>query len=228
MVSERLTCQVHAGGMGTLSQIAQNRKWVAHSQFERRSRHVNRLYETLSSTVFPVLAAERFVRLDAVPPDFAEWTGGNRVVFQKRDSVEWPTVEFELSKRGVGHCMVHIGVLTPECWSISGERVPQDEAPVWMSPAYFMLSRNSKRGRGAQRFGVRRWLLFEKQFVEKDAAMLKKLMQVVLDHFRRGLPPAWRFARPSVHPNLKMLWGPWNPGRVNKSIPAGEYYRDVW
>ena len=49
--------------MGTLSQIAQNRKWVAHSQFERRSRHVNRLYEALSSTVFPVLTAEHFVKI---------------------------------------------------------------------------------------------------------------------------------------------------------------------
>jgi hypothetical protein len=214
--------------MGTLSQIAQNRKWVAHSQFERRSRHVNRLYDALSATVFPVLTAERFERIDAAPQGFAEWTGPNRVVFQKRDSVEWPTIEFELSKRGAGHCMVHLGVLTPECWSVSGEQVQQDEAPVWMSPAYFMLSRDSRRGRGAQRFGVRRFLFFETQCIQKDAATLKKLMQVVFEHFRRGLPPAWRNARrPSVHPNLTMLWGPWNPGRVNTSIPAGEYYRDV-
>jgi hypothetical protein len=214
--------------MGTLSQIAQNRKWVAHSQFERRSRHVNRLYEALSSTVFPVLTAERFVRLDAVPKGFAEWTGGNRIVFQKREAVEWPAVEFELSKRGAGHCMVHLGVLTPESWSISGEQEPQDEAPVWMSPAYFMLSRDSKCGRGAQRFGVRRWLFFETQCIERDAVILKKLMPAVFEHFRQGLPPAWRYAkRPSVHPNLSMLWGPWNPGRVNRSIPAGDYYRDI-
>jgi hypothetical protein len=214
--------------MGTLSQIAQNRKWVAHSQFERRSRHVNRLYEALSSTVFPALTAERFVRLDAVPKGFAEWTGSNRIVFQKRDAIEWPTIEFELSKRGAGHCMVHLGVLTPECWSVSGEQAPQDEAPVWMSPAYFMLSRDSRRGRSAQRFGVRRFLFFETECIRKDAATLKKLMQVVFEHFRQGLPPAWRKARkPGVHPNLVMLWGPWNPGRVNRSVPAGEYYRGI-
>jgi hypothetical protein len=53
-------------------------------------------------------------------------------------------------------------------------------------------------------------------------------MQVVFEHFRQGLPPAWRKARkPSVHPNLVMLWGPWNPGRVNRSVPAGEYYRGI-
>ncbi|HEX5008515.1 MAG TPA: hypothetical protein VFV70_15480, partial [Hyphomonadaceae bacterium] len=184
--------------------------------------------EALSSTVFPVLTAEHFVRLDAVPMGFAEWTGGNRIVFQKRETIEWPTVEFELSKRGAGHCMVHLGVLTPECSSISGEQVPQDEAPVWMSPAYFMLSRDSKRGPSAQQFGMRRWLFLEMPFIEKDAARLKNLMQVVFEHFRRGLPPAWRNARkPGVHPNLTMLWGPWNPGRVNRSTPAGEYYRDI-
>jgi hypothetical protein len=214
--------------MGTLSQIAQNRKWVASSQFGRRSRRLIRLCDKLASGVFPTLAAARFERLDRVPAGFADWTGRNRIVFQKRDSAEWPTIEFELGRGGAGHCKVHLGVLPPECWSVSGERVPQDEAPVWMSPAYFMLSRNSRRGRGAQRFGARRFLFVETASVDKDVETLKRLLQVVFQHFQQGLPAAWRNARhPGVHPNLTMLWGPWNPGRVNKSIPAGDYYRDV-
>jgi hypothetical protein len=228
MVSQRLTIAVDAGGMGTLSQIAQNRKWVAHSQYGGRSRHLTRLYDRLASSVFPVLAAARFERLDQVPAGFAEWTGGNRIVFQKRDSAEWPTIEFELGRSGAGHCRVHLGVLPQECWSVSGERVPQDEAPVWMAPAYFVLSRNSRHGRGAQRFGARRFLFFQIAAVEQDMETLRRLMKSVFQHFQQGLPGAWRNARhPGVHPNLTMLWGPWNPGRVNRSIPKGHYYREA-
>ena len=214
--------------MGTFSQIAQTRKWVANAEFGQRSRRLTRLYDALAAGVFPMLAAAHFDRLDQVPPGFAEWTGNNRIVFQKRDGAEWPTIEFELGKRGASYCKVHLGVLPPECWSLAGERVPQDEAPVWMSPVYLMLTRNSKRGRGSQEFGVRRFLMFEKATVEKDVETLKQLIQIVFDHFRQGFPAAWREAkRYAVHRNLVLMWGPWNPIRVNRSIPSGAYYRGL-
>jgi hypothetical protein len=214
--------------MGTFSQIAQTRKWVANAEFAQRSRRLSRLYDALAAGVFPLLNAAHFDRLDSVPAGFAEWTGSNRIVFQKRDSPEWPTIEFELGKRSLGYCRVHLGVLPPECWSLAGERVPQDEAPVWMSPAYLMLSRNSQGGRGRLEFGVRRFLLFERAIVEKDVETLKQLMQVVFDHFRHGFPAAWRSARRhAVHRNLRLMWGPWDPIRVNRSIPSGDYYREL-
>lgn len=214
--------------MGTFSQIAQNRKWVANAEFGQRSRRLSRLYDALAADVFPILADANFIQLDIVPAGFAAWTGNNRIVFQNRDATEWPTIEFELGKRAVGYCKVHIGVLPPECWSLAGERVPQDEAAVWMSPVYLTMSRNARRGKGRQEFGVRRFLLFEKAEVEKDVATLKALMQVALDQFRQGASASWRGAKHyAVHPNLVLMWGPWNPIRVNRSIPSGHYYREL-
>ena len=214
--------------MGTFSQIAQTRKWVSNAEFAQRTRRLSSLYDALAADIFPLLSAAHFDRLDAVPAGFAEWTGSNRIVFQNRHTPEWPTIEFELGRRGAGYCKVHLGVLPPECWSLAGERVPQDEAPVWMSPAYLMLSRNSKGGRGRLEFGVRRFLLFEKAVVEKDVETLKQLMQVVFDHFRQGFPATWRKARRhAVHRNLRLIWGPWDPIRVNRSIPSGAYYREL-
>jgi hypothetical protein len=214
--------------MGTFSQIAQNRKWVANAEFGQRARRLSRLYDALAADVFPVLTAASFTRLDVVPDGFAAWTGNNRIVFQNRDGAEWPTIEFELGKRTIGYCKVHLGVLPPECWSLAGERVPQDEAPVWMSPVYLALSRNAKRGKGRQEFGVRRFLLFEKAMVEKDVATLKALMPIALDQFKQGFPAAWRSARHyAVHSNLVLMWGPWNPIRVNRSIPSGACYREL-
>jgi len=213
--------------MGTLSQIARTQKWVANAEFGQRARRLTSLCDALSARVFPVLTAAGFVRLDSVPARFADWTGDNRIVFQRRESIEWPTVEFELGKRGAPHCKVHLGVLPPECWSAE-ERVPQNEAAVWMSPAYLMLSRNSKGGPRRLEFGVRRFLLVEKDVVEKDVETLKQLMQVALDHFRQGFPASWREARRyAVHPNLVMMWSPANPIRVNRSIPSGAYYREL-
>ncbi len=214
--------------MGTVSQVAQNRKWVANAEFGQRSRRLAQLYDELTAKVFPVLLAAGFSRLDEVPTGFVDWTGENRIVFQNRESIEWPTVEFELGKRGAVFCKVHLGVLPPECWSLAGERVPQDEAPVWMSPVYMMLTRNSKGGPDCQEFGVRRSLFFAAVTVERDIETLKRLLQMVFRHFREGFPAAWRNPRHhAVHRNLTLMWGPWNPGRVNRSIPSGAYYREL-
>jgi hypothetical protein len=214
--------------MGTLSQVAQNRKWVANAEFGQRSRRLTDLYDELTARLFPDLLAAGFARLDEVPAGFTDWTGENRIVFQKRDGLEWPTIEFELGKRGAVYCKVHLGVLPPECWSLAGVQVPQDEAPVWMSPVYMMLSRNSKGGPGCEEFGVRRSPFFETVVVERDIEALRRLLQMVFRHFREGFPAAWVNPRHhAVHRNLTMMWGPWNPGRVNRSIPAGDYYRTL-
>jgi hypothetical protein len=214
--------------MATLSQIAQNQKWVANAHVARRSSRLSQLYDALAAGVFPLLAAARFARVDVAPKGFGDWTGGDRIVFQRRESPEWPTIEFELGSRGAGFCKVHLGVLPPECWSLAGERVPQDEAPVWMSPVYLMLSRDAKGGPHCLEFGVRRLLFFEVLSVRKDVIKLRRLLQIAFQHFHDGLPAAWRDAKhQAVHRNLSMLWGPWNPGRVNRSVPSGDYYRQL-
>lgn len=214
--------------MAVLSQIAQNQKWVANAHFQRRSSRLGNLYDALASGVFPLLTAARFQRIDVVPQGFGEWTGGDRIVFQRREAAEWPTIEFELGKRGKGFCKVHLGVLPPECWSLAGDRVPQDEAPVWMSPAYLVMSRNSRGGLQCQEFGVRRFLSFETMAIKNDIVALRRLMQVAFQHFHDGFPAAWRKAKHyAVQRNLVMMWGPWNPGRVNRSVPSGDYYKAI-
>ena len=212
--------------MAVISQISRNQKWVASAHFGRRPSRLGNLYDALAAGVFPLLQSARFARVDAAPKGFGEWTGDDRIVFQRREGPEWPTIEFELARRGAGYCRVHVGVLPPECWSLAGERVPQEEAAVWMSPAYLMLSRNARSGPHCQEFGVRRLLLFERRVVRKDVIVLRRLLQVAFQHFHDGFPGAWRKARSqAVHRNLSMVWGPWNPGRVNRSVPFGDYYR---
>jgi hypothetical protein len=212
--------------MGTFSQVSENRRWVANAHFGRRSPHLGDLYDRLSSDVFPLLLAARFGRIDEAPAGFAQWTGGNKIVFQNRDQVAWPTIEFELGGRRAGFCKVHLGVLPPECWALSGERVPQEEAPVWMSPVYLALSRRSRRGRSEQEFGLRRFFWVEKAVIEQDVQALKRLLPTVFRHFEEGIPAAWRKAKHhAVHRNLVLVWGSWNPIRVNRSIPSGDYYK---
>lgn len=212
--------------MATFSQIALNQKWLAGAHFTRRSSRLARLYDRLASGVFPLLVSARFQRVDLVPRGFGAWTGGNRIVFQRREREEWPTIEFELDPRGAGSCKVHLGVLPPECWSLAGERVPQDEAPVWMSPAYLLLTRHARGDIGSHTFGVRRFLFLDRPAARTDVITLRRLLQVAFQHFQDGLPAAWREARHyAVHRNLVLMWGPWNPGRVNRSIPAGDYYK---
>jgi hypothetical protein len=212
--------------MTAFSQIALNQKWVASAHFTRKSSRLARLYDRLATGVFPLLASAGFQHIDLVPRGFGAWTGDNRIVFQRRDREEWPTIEFELDPTGAGSCKVHLGVLPPECWSLSGERVPQDEAAVWMSPAYLLLTRNARGDLHSHIFGARRLFFLDWPSARADVITLRRLLQVAFQHFKDGFPARWRKAKHyAVHRNLILMWGPWNLGRVNRSVPAGDYYK---
>lgn len=184
---------------------------MAKNQLERFDRWRQRLPENAAyltglvvDDIVPIFRDRGFDRF----PDYAGGStlavGPNCIALQRRNGLEWPTVEIVFDKRGRSSLGLNFATLPEVCYrqTEQGRReIPRLEANVVEGAAFFILCKGHRTNFDCN-FGYRGLLLRPKSKLDSEVAILKSLLPWLLRVLEGGIPEIWYKREPGyVHQN---------------------------
>jgi hypothetical protein len=174
------------------------------------------LADLVLDNAVPLFLAHNYGRF----PDYAGGTsqaiGANCIALQRRSGIEWPTVEFQFSRRCRPFVNVIFAWLPEQCqrWSAeAGEfvRIPRIEANVVEGPAFFSLCKGRKWSNDCS-FGdtsIFFHTIWLRQKLQNEAAELRTLCEWLVELLDQRPPLEWlqRDSGGPVHRNVQLNWG---------------------
>jgi hypothetical protein len=145
--------------------------------------------------VVPLFLARGFDRFHDYAGGSTFAVGPNCIPLQRREGVDWPTVEILFHKRRAPILGVHFGWLPEVCYRLviasdTWVRILRAEVGLVEGPALFSLCKGTRKNLDCN-FGYRWWALRPKSKIRSEVDMLKLLLPMLFNLLDRGLPAVW-------------------------------------
>ncbi|MDZ4211148.1 MAG: hypothetical protein U1C59_05475 [Methylotenera sp.] len=149
---------------------------------------------------------------------------------QRREGVNWPTVEIYFFKGVWGpRFRITFSTLPEVCHSIESEEIPREQAAAQYGTAYFFLERGVWKYQDSSVFGfdwmplllptpwktlqLIRYLFNWRKFLDSEVDAALALLPILFDIFDKGIPQEWidhEFGQITPHVTLIHSWKLWD------------------
>jgi hypothetical protein len=161
--------------------------------------------------------------------------GANEIPLQRRQGIEWPTVQLAFHQRGRPWFQIHFAALPETCRRLDGDEghvtVRREDAIAVEAPGYFCLRRGRWSDYRDGEFGFNclslfpvpvgagrflRYRLSPESFLDSELDAALELLPMLFDIFDRGIPREWLehdFGYITPHVMLIHSWKLWDARR---------------